>query len=224
MKIELQNICKTFRDADHELRVIDDLSFTFPAAGSLAIVGRSGVGKSTLLHMLGGLERPSSGSILLDGEDLTLLGADELSAFRADNIGFIFQFHHLLPEFSALENVSMPLIIRGEEEQPALHKAEQILARVGLADRLSHLPSQLSGGEQQRVAVARAVVGRPKLLLADEPTGNLDQVSSELVQKLLLELSAELGNLLVVVTHSSELAASLGGVVELLPGGKLTMH
>lgn len=221
VKIELNSISKRFSDAGHDLVVIDQLSFTFPESGSVAIVGRSGIGKSTLLQLMGGLERPSSGEVLYGGESLALMGNDELSAFRGARVGFIFQFHHLLPEFSALENVAMPLIIGGSSDVQALERAEEVLVRVGLKERLAHRPGQLSGGEQQRVAIARAIVGRPAVILADEPTGNLDQATAETVQGLLMEINRELSNLLVIVTHSMELARSTDMIVEMLPGGEL---
>lgn len=221
MKLSALNLRKTFHDAHLELTVIEDLTFTFPESGSIAIVGRSGIGKSTLLHLLGGLEQPSRGSINYDGVSLTNLSIDELSRFRGESVGFVFQFHHLLPEFTAHENVMMPLVISGCTDEEAEDRAAAVLDRVGLSSRISHRPGQLSGGEQQRVALARAIVTRPLVILADEPTGNLDVTTAKGVQELLLEVNEELGNILIVVTHSAELADSMNVVLEMLPGGEL---
>lgn len=219
--ISLKGVSKEYRDAQRTLRVLDNVNFDFPDSGTVSIVGRSGVGKSTLLHVLGGLDRPTHGNIVLAGQDLTALSADQLAALRGEKVGFIFQFHHLLPEFSALENVAMPLIIAGLDEQEALRRARDVLCRVGLLDRIDHRPGELSGGEQQRVAIARAIVSRPKLILADEPTGNLDAVTARLVQNLLLDIQKELGSLLVIVTHSAELASAMQVKLEMRPGGGL---
>jgi len=221
MQLELKNVSKSYRDAGRTLTVLENLSFIFPAASSVAIVGKSGVGKSTLLHILGGLDRPSSGSVLLEGNDLGLMGDDELSDFRGKHIGFVFQFHHLLPEFNAVENVAMPLIIGGMDAEYAERDATTVLERVGLSGRLTHRPGQLSGGEQQRVALARALVSGPSVILADEPTGNLDFTTAKEMQELLLEINRELKNLLIVVTHNPELAQSMDTVLEMMPGGNL---
>ena len=221
MAITLNNLKKRYHDATRELVIIKDLSYTFPDSGSFAIVGRSGVGKSTLLHILGGLDSPSEGEVLFGKVDIAKCSEAELTTFRGANIGFIFQFHHLLPEFSALENVAMPLIIRGERESDAEEKAKQAIARVGLSSREDHRPSELSGGEQQRVAIARAVVAKPKVILADEPTGNLDIETARTVQELLLQVQRELSSLLIVVTHSQELAQQMGTKLEMMPGGEL---
>jgi lipoprotein-releasing system ATP-binding protein len=219
--LQLQSVYKEYRDADKKLVVLQDINHTFPESGSVAIVGRSGIGKSTLLHILGGLDSPSRGQVLLDGCNLTALAPDELSRVRGSKIGFVFQFHHLLPEFSALENCAMPLLIAEVPESEAFDRAEAALRRVGLENRVKHRPGELSGGEQQRVAVARAIVSKPRLLLADEPTGNLDEETARLVQRLLLEIQAEHQSLLVIVTHSKELASSLDQVVEMQAGGAL---
>ncbi len=221
MKISLKDVRKEYRDADRTLAIIESLTYEFPESGSVAIVGRSGVGKSTLMHILGGLDTPSRGSILFGDTRISGLSPTELTQFRGSNIGFIFQFHHLLPEFSAVENVSMPLIISGVAEGEAEAMASAILDRVGLSTRLDHRPSQLSGGEQQRVAIARAVVTRPRVILADEPTGNLDFRTAREVQELLIDINKELSNVLIVVTHSNDLAESLDRRVEMLPGGNL---
>lgn len=219
MKIRVENIVKTFADADKSLTVIDGLSLEFPENGSIAIVGRSGVGKSTLLHLLGGIDTPTEGRIFYNDTDITRLGREELGRFRGMNIGFVFQFHHLLPDFTALENVAMPLIIQGCSD--AYERAEVTLEQVGLKDRMKHLPGELSGGEQQRVAIARAVVMRPSVILADEPTGNLDVKNAEAVKSLLLALKDELNIVCIVATHSVRLAEGMDYVFEMIPGGAL---
>lgn len=222
--VELRNLTKRYRDADRDLTVISGLTFSFPEQGTIAIIGRSGIGKSTLMHLIGALDTPSEGSVLFGGQDVSAMGSDERAAFRARNVGFIFQFHHLLPEFSAEENVAMPLIMSGMHEGEARAEAAALLSRMGLAERAAHLPSQLSGGEQQRVAIARALITKPRVVLADEPTGNLDVRTATEVQKLLLEMNRELDNTLIVVTHNEELAQSMDMVVEMTPGGALVEH
>jgi lipoprotein-releasing system ATP-binding protein len=221
MQIHLKNLCKSYRDADRELTVIRDLTFSFPDSGSVAIIGRSGIGKSTLMHLLGGLDLPSSGSVLYDDRNVSAMSSDERAAFRARKVGFIFQFHHLLPEFSALENVSMPLTIAGVSDEEAHEVSAALLKRLGLESRAGHRPSQLSGGEQQRVAIARALVAKPRVVLADEPTGNLDVKTAQEVQSIVLEMNRELKNTLIIVTHSQELARCMDLVVEMEPGGGL---
>jgi len=221
MHIRLENVTKSYQDADRELTVIRDLTFSFPEKGSVAIIGRSGIGKSTLMHLLGGLDVPSKGRVVYDDKAVSDLSSDERAAFRARKVGFIFQFHHLLPEFSALENVAMPLVIAGVLDDEALEVSAHLLGRMGLADRVGHRPSQLSGGEQQRVAIARALVAKPRVVLADEPTGNLDVTTALEVQSVVLELNRELQNTLIVVTHNHELAKSMDLVVEMMPGGEL---
>lgn len=221
MDITLSHLSKTYRDADRALRVIDDLSYIFPSGKTLAIVGTSGIGKSTLLQLVGGLDRPSSGSVVFGSTDLSKLNDQELSRFRGKHIGFVFQFHQLLPEFTAVENVSMPLIIAGLTDAEADAQSEKMLQRVGLAERLSHRPGALSGGEQQRVAIARALVAQPKVVLADEPTGNLDVGTAREVSVLLREVNRELGTTLIVVTHNPELAAQMDIVLEMSNGGNL---
>ena len=221
MQVKVEHVTKRYRDADHDLVVINDLTFCFPPKGSVAIIGRSGIGKSTLLHLLGGLDTPTSGRIVYDSTDVSGLSVDARARFRATTVGFIFQFHHLLPEFSARENVTMPLIIGGVIEDEAVERAEYFLRLMGLTKRMDHLPSQLSGGEQQRVAIARALVTEPRVVLADEPTGNLDVKTAEEVQELLLESNRRLENTLIVVTHNTELARNMDMAVEMLPGGNL---
>lgn len=221
MRVEISHLTKRYQDADRELTVINNLTFSFPERGSVAIIGRSGTGKSTLMHLLGGLDNPTSGTVRYGDVVVSELSSDERAAFRARNMGFIFQFHHLLPEFNALENVALPMIINGEPEERAQALAREILQKVGLSHRADHLPSQLSGGEQQRVAIARALVARPKVILADEPTGNLDIVTASEIQKLLLSMCKESESTLIIVTHNHELARSMDVVVEMLPGGAL---
>ena len=221
MRIRLENLTKSYQDADRELTVIRDLTFSFPEKGSVAIIGRSGIGKSTLMHLLGGLDVPTRGRVMYGDRAVSELSSDERAAFRASKVGFIFQFHHLLPEFSALENVAMPLTIAGVSDGEAFDVAAELLVRMGLKDRMEHRPSQLSGGEQQRVAIARALVAQPRVVLADEPTGNLDVATAAEVQSIVLELNRELENTLIVVTHNQDLARSMDLVIEMLPGGEL---
>ena len=187
----------------------------------VAVLGASGVGKSTFLQILGTLDVPTRGSIIFDGEELTTMGPERLAHFRNRKIGFVFQFHHLLPDFTALENVMMPAIIQRMPRALARERATEILHRVGLARRLTHRPSELSGGEQQRVALARAMVLRPALLLADEPTGNLDRHTGHEIQDLFIELNREHGSTLVVVTHSPELARHMPRRLQMIDGGRL---
>lgn len=224
MRVQLKNLSKSYRDADRELTVINRLTFSFPERGTVAIIGRSGIGKSTLMHLLGGLDTPTSGQVMYGDVEISALGSDERAAFRSKNVGFIFQFHHLLPEFSAVENVAMPLIMAGLLDTEARRRASELLGRMGMGPRELHLPSQLSGGEQQRVAIARALVTRPRVVLADEPTGNLDVATATEVQELLMSMNRELQNTLITVTHSHELAHTMDVVVEMLPGGGLIEH
>jgi lipoprotein-releasing system ATP-binding protein len=211
-------IRKSYHGNGSHLEVLCDLDFELNAAETVAVVGASGIGKSTLLHILGTLDRPEAGRLFYRGEDVFRYDDLRLARFRNASIGFVFQFHHLLPEFSALENVMMPALINGQERQAAQALARQGLVRVGLEARLDYRVNKLSGGEQQRVALARALVLKPALLLADEPTGNLDQRNSEEVHRLLLELNREVGMALVVVTHNPELASFMGRRVTIADG------
>jgi lipoprotein-releasing system ATP-binding protein len=211
---------KRYVDGPAEVCVLAGLDLEVAAGERVAIVGESGVGKSTLLHLLGALDRPTSGRVLFDGEDVFTRPEIALAAFRNREIGFVFQFHHLLGDFTAVENVMLPALIARRPAAETRSRATELLERVGLKDRLAHRPGQLSGGEQQRVAVARAVALRPRLLLADEPTGNLDPATGEGVQQLLLELNREHGSALVVATHNDRLAAAMERTVR-LAGGQL---
>ncbi len=205
--IQVSALQKSFPSSDAvRIDILNGVSFDLCAGETLAIVGASGIGKSTLLHILGTLDRPDDGRIMFRDVDIFAMNADRLAGFRNRSIGFVFQFHHLLPEFTTLENVMMPALINGQERTAARRRAQELLARVGLDQRLSHRVTQLSGGEQQRVALARAIVQKPPLLLADEPTGNLDKRNGESIHQLLMSLNRELGMTLVVVTHNPELA------------------
>jgi lipoprotein-releasing system ATP-binding protein len=213
-----RHLKKHFSNGGVSIDVLTDINLDLSAGETVAIVGASGIGKSTLLHILGTLERPDSGTLLFQGEDVFLYDDVKLAKFRNQSIGFVFQFHHLLPEFSALENVMMPILINGMNKQQAADDAEAILVKVGLQERLKYRVGKLSGGEQQRVALARALVLRPAVLLADEPTGNLDKGNSEQVHELLLALNQELNMTLVVVTHNMELSSQMSRQVTIVNG------
>jgi lipoprotein-releasing system ATP-binding protein len=204
--LKVENLSKSFHHKGNLIEVIKSLSFEIYAKERIAIVGSSGAGKSTLLHLLGALDRPTSGEIYFQDQALSSRSEDQLADFRNREIGFMFQFHHLLKELTALENVMMPGLICRESHQFCQKKATELLGQVGLSHRLTHKPSELSGGEQQRVALARALMNNPKLLLADEPTGNLDHKTSEEIHLLLEKLNADIGITLLVVTHNPELA------------------
>ena len=216
--IHVRDLRKSFPSGDRRLEVLRGLSVEVEPGEMVAVVGESGAGKSTLLHLMGGLDRPDSGSVLLAGRDAALLPPEERAQLRNRDVGFVFQFHHLLPEFTAEENVMMPCLIRREPKASSLLKARRLLEELGLADRLRHRPPELSGGEQQRVALARALVGGPSVLLADEPTGNLDFSTSETVFTLLQEIASRRGVATVLVTHSERLAQRCHRVLVLEEG------
>lgn len=221
--LEAREVRKTFRQGPREVQVLKSVDMTLLAGESLAIVGVSGAGKSTLLHILGGLDRPEEGEVLVNGQNLWKLKAAERSRVRNQYMGFVYQFHHLLNEFTALENVAMPLLIRGISASDAHEQASTILDKVGLSERLNHKPGELSGGERQRAAVARALVGRPGVVLGDEPTGNLDERTADHVYGLMLDLNRELQTSLLLVTHHKGLASRMDRRLELQMGRLLEM-
>ena len=214
--VSVQNVSKAFEHEGRSLQVLEGIDLDIGSGEMVTIVGPSGAGKSTLLHLIGTLDLPSEGRILYDGGDVTLLGSSELAEFRNRSLGFVFQFHHLLPEFTALENVMMPGLIQGRRRLEG--RARQLLDEVGLSARLTHRPGELSGGEQQRVALARALLMEPKLVLADEPTGNLDSQTSESVQSLFFELNRRHGTTFLIVTHSRDFAAMMPRQVSMMDG------
>jgi lipoprotein-releasing system ATP-binding protein len=216
--LSCERVSKHFEEAGHRLEVLKDVNLVVERGETLAIVGASGSGKTTLLQILGGLDLPSSGTVRIRGESFAALSDSARGTLRNHALGFVYQFHHLLPEFSALENVAMPLLVRRRPVAEAEHEARALLERVGLGARLTHRPAQLSGGERQRAAVARALVTRPRLVLADEPTGNLDGANARGVLELMLELNRELGTSLMIVTHAPELAARMQRVLVLEDG------
>jgi lipoprotein-releasing system ATP-binding protein len=216
--LEARDVQKSFTQGPVTLEVLQGVMLAVAAGERIAIVGASGSGKTTLLQILGGLDRPTTGHVFVDGQDIHQLSEDARGMLRNRALGFVYQFHHLLPEFSALENVAMPLLVRRTAVVEARDKAGEILERVGLAQRLDHRPYQLSGGERQRAAVARALVTQPKIILADEPTGNLDGANAESVFELMLELNRERGTSLVVVTHDMRLANRMERIYEIQSG------
>lgn len=224
MMLRCENICKSYRDGSHVTPVLHQINLQVPAGQMVAIVGSSGSGKSTLLHILGTLDQADSGDLILAGQKISTLTATQKSKLRNEKLGFIYQFHHLLMDFTAEENVAMPLLIRGVSQADALKKARTMLERVGLGHRLTHRPSELSGGERQRVAIARAVVGEPALILADEPTGNLDHQTAESIYQLMRALNRDLGTSFIVVTHDPDLAAKLDRQLYMRDGKLGALH
>ncbi|MCC2615780.1 lipoprotein-releasing ABC transporter ATP-binding protein LolD [Aestuariibacter halophilus] len=216
--LQCLHLSKHYQEDASRVEVLKDVEFEMGRGEKVAILGSSGSGKSTLLHILGALDQPSSGQVLFDGEDIFSFNEKQRAAFRNRSLGFIYQFHHLLPEFSAIENVAMPLLIRRTPKKQALNDAQAMLAQVGLEHRSQHRPSQLSGGERQRVAIARALVTKPQLVLADEPTGNLDHKTGDGIYALLSSLQQELGTSFIVVTHDTALAQRMGRVLSLTDG------
>ena len=211
-------VCKNYYDGQLNVQVLDNLTLQVEKGRSIGIVGASGSGKSTLLHILGGLDKPTSGRVSLMGQDLSELSQKQLSRLRNQHLGFVYQFHHLLPEFSALENVMMPLLIGKRPKEQARERALLMLEKVGRKDRVLHRPGALSGGERQRAAIARALVTDPACLLADEPTGNLDRKNALNILDMMMELKQELGTALVVVTHDDEMAARFDRVLNMTDG------
>ena len=220
--LKANNISKSFQTTKKiRLEVLKGISINILTGKTTIIVGASGAGKSTLLHLLGGLDRPDSGEVVFDNADIFKLSDDKLAKFRNKNAGFVFQFHHLLPEFTAIENVIIPQMINGTSYNQAKIKSKELLKIVGLTERLDHKPAELSGGEQQRVAVARALANNPKIIFADEPTGNLDSVNSEEIHKLILDLKTNLGMTFVIVTHNSSLVKLADMLYEIKDGNIL---
>ena len=216
--IRVVDLYKSYYDGLTELPVLKGIDLVVKQAEIVAVVGASGVGKSTLLHLLGGLDRPTEGTIFYEGADIFGLNDRALDRFRNEEIGFVFQFHHLLPEFTALENVAMPGLIAGQPSDVVRNRSEELLEYVGLRERLAHRPFELSGGERQRVAIARALVNEPKVVLADEPTGNLDQKTSEAVHDLLWTLNDQFSQTFIIVTHNRTLAQRADRLIQLVDG------
>lgn len=216
--LSCKNLGMVYQQGPNAVQVLSGVELNLKAGERAAIIGQSGAGKSTLLNLLGGLDTPTSGSVWLAGKELSALNEKARGLLRNEALGFVYQFHHLLPEFSALENVCMPLLIGKTSVNEAQQRATELLDRVGLAHRLKHKPSELSGGERQRVAIARALVNQPKLVLLDEPTGNLDQYTAQSIQALMLELSKSLSTSFLVVTHSLELAGQMDRTLCLTEG------
>jgi len=219
--LHAESLIKTYQSNKNKLEVLKSISLDISAKKISVIVGASGAGKSTLLHLLGGLDRPDSGSVFFNDENIFKLNDDKLAKFRNKNAGFVFQFHHLLPEFTAVENVAIPLMINGKSLNDSLSHGKELINLVGLSDRSDHKPAELSGGEQQRVAVARALANDPSIIFADEPTGNLDSANSESINKIIVDLRDKLGKTFVIVTHNLELMKLADEVFEMKDGNCL---
>jgi lipoprotein-releasing system ATP-binding protein len=216
--LQCQNLCMRYAQGGLDVEVLKGVNFNINKGECVAIMGASGSGKSTLLHLLGGLEKPTGGKVILDGTDLDNVSGKQLASLRNRSLGFIYQFHHLLGEFTVLENVAMPLLIGGRSVKEASHHATKLLQRVGLGHRVEHKPGEISGGERQRAAVARALINKPGVVLADEPTGNLDSKTAEDVFQLMLELNQELNVSFLIVTHDHDLAGKMGRVLHMEDG------
>ncbi|MBX2867725.1 MAG: ATP-binding cassette domain-containing protein [Acidiferrobacterales bacterium] len=213
-----RNISKTFQEGNLAVNVLSDVDLTVEQGELVSIVGTSGSGKTTLLHILGGLSEPTTGSVLIGDQDINRLSQKARGTLRNQKLGFVYQFHHLLGEFTAQENVAMPLLIRRTDSGVAMQQAAEILDRVGLGNRLGHKPGELSGGERQRAALARAMVAKPRCIMADEPTGNLDSITAGSIHELLVELNEEFGTSLIVVTHDLKLAERMGRIISIENG------
>ena len=216
--LSCRKLKKSFHDGDNEIVILDNVDLDVNKGETLAILGSSGSGKSTLLHILGTLDVADSGELCFDGDSLLTLSSNQQASFRNQHLGFVYQFHHLLSEFSARENVAMPLLISGQKQAIALKKADEFLELVGLSHRRSHKPFQLSGGERQRVAIARSLINEPQIVLADEPTGNLDDVTSQAIVELIKQIHTERGTSFVIVTHDHSVAAQMQRTVKLTKG------
>lgn len=216
--LEVVHVAKSFRDDAGELQVLTDVNFTLAKGDLTALLGISGAGKTTLLQILGGLDMPTSGEVRVDGRVLSVMKPLEIARFRSQSIGFVFQFHHLLPDFSALDNTLMPGLIAGRRHRDCIARARELLDAVGLGARTSHYPGEMSGGERQRVALARALYNNPAFILADEPTGNLDRRNGELLAELFVKANRQFDQTFLVATHNEQLAASMGKVLQLEDG------
>jgi len=223
MLLKAENLIKTYQNTKNiQIRVLKSITLTIEENKISVIIGASGAGKSTLLHILGGLDRPDFGEVIYGEQNIFKLSDEKLAKFRNKHIGFVFQFHHLLPEFTALENVAIPLMINGKSHKEAIRKAESIITTVGLSERGNHKPAELSGGEQQRVAIARALANDPDIIFADEPTGNLDSENSDIVHKIIVDLRDRLNKTFVIVTHNEKLVQLADNLFEMKDGSLIT--